>query len=157
MGRGAAGAILAVCAFVLLAAIIAAGGALATTLSPLTIETPSGERHFEVEVAATPSERSMGLMYRRDMPQDRGMLFDFGTAQPVSMWMKNTYVPLDMVFIREDGIVHRVAMRTEPHSERSISAGAPVRYVLEINGGVAETLGIVPGSRVRHERIEGSS
>lgn len=119
-------------------------------LSPLTIQTKKGPVHFEVEVAKTAEERQVGLMYRRTMAEDHGMLFDFGGDTDVSMWMKNTYIPLDMVFVRSDGTVHRVEHDTTPFSEAIIQAGAPVRYVIELGAGVAAKRGIERGDKVEH-------
>lgn len=110
-----------------------------------------GTRHaFQVEVMRTPEQRARGLMHRNYMPADRGMLFDFKAEEPVAMWMQNTYIPLDMLFIRADGTIARIAERTEPLSTRTIPSGEPVLSVLEINGGVSRTLGIKPGDKVEH-------
>lgn len=138
-------------ALLLLASLaVAADRAAAQELQPLTIVS-DGERHaFEVEIADTPQARAQGLMFRRSMPSDRGMLFDFGRVDMVSMWMRNTYIPLDMLFIRADGVIARIARDTEPLSERSITSGEPVLSVLELNAGVTERLGVEPGDRVEH-------
>ena len=110
-----------------------------------------GKRHaFQVEVMRTPEQRARGLMHRQFMPADRGMLFDFERTAPVAMWMQNTFIPLDMLFIRADGTIARIAERTEPLSTRTIPSGEPVLSVLEINGGVSRQLGIKPGDRVEH-------
>lgn len=110
-----------------------------------------GTRHaFQVEVMRTAEQRARGLMHRNYMPADRGMLFDFKAVEPVAMWMQNTYIPLDMLFIRADGTIARIAERTEPLSTRTIPSGEPVLSVLEINGGVSKSLGIKPGDRVEH-------
>jgi uncharacterized membrane protein (UPF0127 family) len=115
----------------------------------LTIVTDSGRHEFHVELALTSEQRSQGLMYRREMAKDAGMLFDFGPhAGRASMWMKNTFIPLDMIFIRADGEVESIAERTTPHSLEAISSRRPVRYVLELVGGTASRLGIEPGDRV---------
>ncbi len=119
-------------------------------LEPLKIHTASGDHAFSVEVMRTDTERARGLMFRRFLPRDRGMLFDFKTEQPVMMWMKNTYLPLDMVFISHDGVVVNVAENTEPLSERIIPSGAPTYAVLEINAGVANSIGLKPGDRVEN-------
>jgi hypothetical protein len=119
-------------------------------LEPLTIVTASGPHKFSVEVMRTDEERARGLMFRRFMPQDRGMLFDFKRTEPVAMWMKNTYLPLDMVFIDKSGRVVNVAQNAEPLSERIIPSGAPVYSVLELNAGVARALGLKSGDRVEH-------
>jgi len=111
----------------------------------------AGQRHvFQVEVMRTPDQRAKGLMHRNYLPADRGMLFDFARTEPVAMWMENTFIPLDMLFIRADGTIARIAQRTEPLSRRTIPSGEPVLSVLEINGGTTETLGIKPGDKVEH-------
>jgi len=137
-----------------LLAVLALLPARAADLSALTIEAPAGGSHtFQVEVADTPEMRAQGLMYRRSLPADYGMLFDFERDEPVSMWMKNTYVALDMVFILSDGTVHRVEQNTTPLSTRTIDSGVPVRYVLELPAGTAARLGIARGAKVRHRII----
>ncbi|MGD9539575.1 DUF192 domain-containing protein [Methylocystis sp.] len=118
------------------------------------IVTSTGEHDFKVEVAETPKSRARGLMFRKSMPADRGMLFDFKVEGPVSMWMKNTYIPLDMVFIGRDGRVVGVAADTEPLSERIISSPAPAYAVLELNAGVARRISLAPGDRVRHRMFD---
>lgn len=122
----------------------------AAAVEPLTIETRAGPVAFKVEMALTPEERSKGLMYRTELAPDAGMLFDFRTDQPIYMWMKNTYIPLDMVFIRSDGRVARIAANTTPLSTETISSGGPVRAVLELPAGTARARGIAVGDRVRH-------
>lgn len=118
------------------------------------IVTATGEHEFKVEIADTPKMRARGLMFRKSMPADRGMLFDFKAERPVSMWMKNTYLPLDMVFIGRDGRVVGVAADTEPLSERIISSPAPAYAVLELNAGAARQISLVPGDRVRHRMFK---
>jgi uncharacterized protein len=136
-------------AFVGLLAV--ASSALAQGTEPLAIVTQGGQRHaFRVEVARNDADRAQGLMYRRSMPADHGMLFDFGKVEPVAMWMQNTYVPLDMFFIRPDGTIARIAQNTEPLSTRTIPSGEPVLAVLELVAGSAARLGIRPGDRVEH-------
>ena len=117
---------------------------------PLTIVSGNGRHAFQVEVARNDADRAQGLMFRRNLAPDRGMLFDFGRVQPISMWMQNTYIPLDMIFIRADGTVARVAENAEPLSTRTIPSGEPVLAVLEVPGGTAARLGIKPGARVEH-------
>ena len=119
-------------------------------VEPLTIVTASGRHAFQVEVMRTPEQRARGLMHRQFMPADRGMLFDFKQVEPVAMWMQNTYISLDMLFIRADGTVARIAERAEPLSTRTIPSGEPVLSVLEVNAGIAEKLGIKPGDKVEH-------
>lgn len=135
----------------MLAMSLIAIAAHAAVVEPLTIETRSGPVAFKVEMALTPEERSKGLMYRTELAPDTGMLFDFRTDQPVYMWMKNTYIPLDMVFIRSDGRVARIAADTTPLSTETISSGGPVRAVLELPAGTAKARGITVGDRVRHQ------
>jgi hypothetical protein len=128
-----------------------AGAAYAQALESLAIVTQGGQRQsFQVEVARNDADRAQGLMFRRSMAPDRGMLFDFGRTEPVSMWMQNTYLPLDMLFIRADGSIARIAANTEPLSTRTIPSGEPVLAVLELNAGTAAKLGIKPGDRIEH-------
>jgi uncharacterized membrane protein (UPF0127 family) len=121
-----------------------------TATEKLTIQTGKGPVAFEVEVMRTDEDRAKGLMFRRYMPENRGMLFDFKAPQPVFMWMKNTYIPLDMVFIRKDGTIARIAEETEPLSTRTIASGEDVLAVLELNGGAAQKAGIKAGDKVSH-------
>lgn len=122
----------------------------AAALESLAIVSGDKRHAFQVEVMRTPEQRARGLMHRRYLPADRGMLFDFGRTEPVAMWMENTYIPLDMLFIRADGTIARIAENTEPLSQRTIPSGEPVLSVLEINGGVSRSLGLKPGDRVEH-------
>ena len=140
---------------ILFFAVLAAGATSAQSplagfeTGSLAIVTGAGRHQFNVELAMTPGQRSQGLMYRREMASDAGMLFDFG-ARPdrASMWMKNTYIPLDMLFIKPDGKIESIAERTVPHSLEALSSRGPVRYVLELNGGTTARLGIEPGDSV---------
>lgn len=124
-------------------------------LQTLEIITRNGVHVFAVELARTDEERARGLMFRKELPEGRGMLFDFSPEQDVLMWMKNTYVSLDMIFIRADGRILRIAEHTEPLSERTISSGGRVRAVLEVVAGTARKLGIAPGDRVAHPLFTG--
>lgn len=117
-------------------------------LDAMEIATRKGVVVLEVEVARTPEQRETGLMFRKSMPERQGMLFDFERPQPIYMWMKNTFIPLDMLFIRNDGTIARIEAMTTPFSEKTIASGEPVRAVLELNGGAAQRLGIAPGDRV---------
>jgi uncharacterized membrane protein (UPF0127 family) len=150
--RFAASALLRGLATVVLACMLGVGMGAAPqaqqALQRLEIVSGSGTHVFEVEMAVTPAERERGLMYRRYMPKDRGMLFDFGEPQPAAMWMENTYIPLDMLFIRADGVIARIERQAEPLSRRVIVAGEPVLGVLELNGGVCDELGIEAGDKV---------
>jgi uncharacterized protein len=117
----------------------------------LELVTASGTHAFDVELATTPEQQALGLMFRTHLADTKGMLFFHGPKpRELTMWMRNTYIPLDMVFIRADGTVHHIAARTEPFSERMISSQGQVAGVLEIGGGIAERLGLKPGDKVRH-------
>jgi uncharacterized membrane protein (UPF0127 family) len=119
-------------------------------LEPLEIATSGGSVQFQVELADTDAERSQGLMWRGSMPADRGMLFIFPRPAAQAFWMRNTYIPLDILYIGDDGRIVSIAKNTQPLSEAPIPSGAPARGVLEINGGLSDRLGILPGDRVRH-------
>ena len=108
------------------------------------------ETPIDVEMAVDLKEKELGLMFRTELTDNQGMLFPYSAPQEVSMWMHNTYIPLDMVFIRADGTVHRIERRAEPLSDRIISSEGPVSAVLELTGGAAERLGLKPGDHVRH-------
>ncbi len=118
--------------------------------SLLTIETAMGRFDFAVEVADTWARRVQGLQHRPSLAADAGMLFDYMESRPVAMWMKNTVVPLDMLFIDAQGRVARVAENTVPLSLTPIPSGESVRAVLELNAGTARRLGIRTGDRIRH-------
>jgi len=135
----------------LLALLAAADGAArAEGLERLEVVTGTGAHAFQVEIAADDAARERGLMNRRFLPADHGMLFEFPETAPVSFWMKNTYIPLDMVFISGAGVVTNVVARAEPLSERVIPSGPPCAAVLELNGGVAASIGVKVGDSVRH-------
>ncbi len=119
---------------------------------PLDIVTSGGVKHFTVEIADTDQTRETGLMFRKSMAPDRGMLFDFQTPQPVTFWMKNTLIPLDMIFIAKDGRVVSIARNARPMSEALIPSGGPIVGVLELRGGRAAEIAVKPGDEVR-ERI----
>ncbi len=114
----------------------------------LTITTATGPHHFAVEVMRTRDDLERGLMFRRQMATDHGMLFDFGSPQPVTMWMKNTYLPLDMVFIAGNGRIVSVKQDAEPLSEKTISSGGDVLGVLELDAGTSKRIGLKPGDLV---------
>ena len=119
-------------------------------LEQLEILTSSGTHEFAVEVMRSPQQLERGLMFRRSLPPGDGMLFDFGTERPVAMWMKNTFLPLDMIFIARSGKVVGIAENTEPLSERIIPSGAPAYAVLEVNAGTAARIGLRTGDTIRH-------
>ena len=116
----------------------------------LTLVTRTGSHVFGIEIAETPEEKARGLMFRRTMADDAGMLFHYLPPQEATMWMRNTYISLDMVFIRADGLVHRIEAATEPFSERTIASGGAVAAVLELIAGTANRIGLEPGDRVEH-------
>ena len=118
--------------------------------SSLVVVTGGREIKFDVELATNDAERSRGLMFREKLGPYDGMLFDFHQEAPVSFWMKNTLIPLDMVFIAADGTIRHVHANAVPHSTDTIPSQYPVRAVLEINGGSARLLGIKPGDKVKH-------
>jgi uncharacterized membrane protein (UPF0127 family) len=136
-------------------AMVAVPSARAATFQPLEIVTKSGVHVFSVEMATTEEEKTTGLMYRKELPDGKGMLFDFSPEQQVSMWMKNTYISLDMIFIRADGRILRIAENTEPLSTRIISSGGLAKGVLEVIAGTAQKYGIRPGDRVAHPLFNG--
>lgn len=118
--------------------------------SPLAIESDSGTHHFEVELAITPDQRRQGLMFRESLDSDRGMLFDFGRTEPATMWMRNTFISLDMVFIDSDGRIHHIARDVQPLSDAITGSNGPVRAVLELAAGTTADLGIEVGDQVIH-------
>ncbi|MEP1144022.1 MAG: DUF192 domain-containing protein [Henriciella sp.] len=119
-------------------------------VTPLTIVSSDASHEFSVEIANDRDEISFGLMERESMDPDTGMLFDFDPPREPAMYMKDTILPLDMFFIAENGAIEMIARNTVPGSLRTISAGVPVRAVLELNGGRAAELGIQPGDTVQH-------
>ena len=138
-----------------LALLLVSSAVDAQQFEPLAIVTASARHAFMVEVARDDATRAQGLMYRRSLSPDRGMLFDFKRVEPASMWMQNTYVSLDMLFIRPDGTIARVVQNTEPLSTRTIPSGEPVLAVLEVVAGTAARLGIKAGDRIEHPLFKG--
>jgi uncharacterized membrane protein (UPF0127 family) len=141
-------AAVALCAF-------ADSSARAASVQPLEIVTKSGVQVFSVEMATTEQEKETGLMYRKELADGKGMLFDFSPEQEVSMWMKNTFIPLDMIFIRADGRILRIAENTEPQSTKIIPSLGLAKGVLEVIAGTAKKYGIEPGDRVAHPLFNG--
>jgi uncharacterized membrane protein (UPF0127 family) len=136
----------------LLALLVGVADAIAQERSELRIRTDGEQVYtFMVEIADTPAERSRGLMGREELGARQGMLFDFKSPRPVSFWMRNTLIPLDMIFIDEDGRIIRIHHRAQPHDETPIPSGGPVLGVLEVPGGTARRLGIEAGDTVLHE------
>jgi uncharacterized protein len=136
--------------------MLAAGAARAQSAeikfkrSSLVVVTGAREIKFDVELALNDAERARGLMFREKLGPYDGMLFDFYQEAPVSFWMKNTLIPLDMVFIAGDGTIRHIHANAVPHSTDTVPSEFPVRAVLEINGGSAKLLGIKPGDKVKH-------
>ena len=141
---------LATLASVIVVGVLTGMAAPAAGLQTLEIVTKNGVQVFSVEFAATDEERATGLMYRKELADGRGMLFDFTPEQQVSMWMKNTFISLDMIFIRADGRILRIAENTEPQSTKIIPSGGLAKGVLEVIAGTAKKYGIAPGDRVAH-------
>ena len=127
----------------------------AASIQPLEIVTKTGVHVFSVEMATTEEEKTTGLMYRKELPEGKGMLFDFTPEQEVSMWMKNTYISLDMIFIRADGRILHIAENTEPMSTKIIPSRGLAKGVLEVVAGTAQKYGIAPGDRVAHPLFNG--
>ncbi len=142
-------------ALALFALLVAAGPVRAAGLQTLEIASKTGVHVFSVEVVDNDADREKGLMYRKELPEGKGMLFDFKTEQDVSFWMQNTYIPLDMLFIKADGTILRIVENAEPLSTRLIPSGGRVLGVLEVIGGTARKFGIAPGDRVAHPIFSG--
>ena len=121
------------------------------SLAPLSIKTPKTTLKFRVEVARTADEQARGLMFRESLPDDGGMIFPMKPPRMASFWMKNTLIPLDMIFIRADGTIARIAAETIPYSLEPVDSGEPVAAVLELAGGKAAALGIAENDVVNWE------
>ena len=145
VARGWLAAILVIAGFA-----VASAPVRAASFQPLEIVTKNGVQVFSVEVATTDEEKQTGLMYRKELADGKGMLFDFNPEQEVSMWMQNTYISLDMIFIRADGRILRIAENTETLSTKIIASHGLARAVLEVPAGTAQKYGIRPGDRVGH-------
>jgi uncharacterized membrane protein (UPF0127 family) len=148
----------AVLALAFAATLCGAAGAASPPPKPLPVErlkivTPKKTIPFQVEIAADDGSREYGLMNRPQMADDRGMIFDFHEPQPVAFWMRNTLIPLDMLFVAADGKVLNIARMAKPHDETPIPSAGPIRAVIEINGGLADKLGISPGDKVVDEVV----
>ncbi|MCZ4346237.1 DUF192 domain-containing protein [Devosia neptuniae] len=141
-----AGALLAVLA-------VAAPLAACSDEGRLVLHTSTGEHAFNVEVVDTPETRAKGLMFVQDLADDAGMLFDFKQEREVSFWMRNTFIPLDMIFVGADGVVKTIHVNARPQDPTSIPSNVPVQFVLEIPGGRSVELGLKPGDTMEHERV----
>ena len=129
---------------------IGAVGEAPAGFEALETVTPSGRTRFFVEIADNDAERERGLMFRKSLAPDRGMLFDFKTPREVAFWMKNTLIPLDIIYIRTDGTILSIARNTTPLSEAPIPSGGPVVGVLELAGGRTGEISLMPGDRIEH-------
>lgn len=119
-------------------------------LETVEVVTSRGRARFQVEIAATQAEQARGLMFRKSLAPDRGMLFTYKRPQPAAYWMKNTLIPLDIIYIQPDGRILSIVRNARPHDETPLASGGLVLGVLEIAGGRAAQLGILPGDRVLH-------
>ncbi len=135
----------------------AVGAQQAFETAPLRVETQNGGHDLTVEMALSPGQQSQGLMFRSEMAATAGMLFVHPRPRMISMWMRNTLIPLDMVFAGPDGRVTHVVERTIPLSEKTISSRTPAKAVLELNAGTVARLGIRPGDRLVHPLLGGGS
>ncbi|MEM9844107.1 MAG: DUF192 domain-containing protein [Pseudomonadota bacterium] len=113
-----------------------------------------GTARFTIELADEPEERAQGLMHRESMPRSAGMLFAYPEPRAIHFWMRNTLIPLDMIFLDKAGVVQKVHSNAQPLDETPIFGGNNIKYVLEVNGGLSERLGIAPGTQLRHPVIE---
>ncbi len=127
----------------------------ATGYEIVEIETATGRHSFKTEIADTPAERERGLMFRQTLPPDRAMLFDWGEDRVATMWMRNTFISLDMIFIKRNGMVESIAENTVPQSLDTISSNGLVAAVLEVAAGTARRIALKPGDRVRHRMFSG--
>lgn len=146
--------LLLACALLLVAPLGLAALGLAGELprDVVLVEAGASQYRFEVEIADEPDERAEGLMYRQSLADNAGMLFVYSQAQPVEFWMKNTPLSLDIVFVRDDGTIARIADHTTPMSEDLIPSGEPVRAVLEVKAGIMHQLGVTAGNRLRNAK-----
>ncbi len=119
----------------------------------LVVKSRGGDHAFTVEIVDTPAKRAEGLMFRQELAPDAGMLFDFKESRPVSFWMRNTFIPLDMLFITAEGLIANIHVNARPQDPTSIPSDGPVQFVLEIPGGRSVELGIAAGDQVVHPRI----
>ena len=141
-----AGAVLAMLAVALPVAVQAQD-------NELTLHTATGDYRFNVEVVDTPESRAQGLMFRTELADDAGMLFDFKEEREVSFWMQNTLIPLDMIFVGTDGVIDTIHVNARPQDVTSIPSEVPVQFVLEIPGGRSVEIGLKPGDTMEHDRV----
>lgn len=138
---------------------LAAGAASAADCAPdqVDIRDPDTALRFKVEVMDDAAERAQGLMFRESLPKFSGMLFVYEEPQPVAFWMKNTLIPLDMLFFDGEGRLVRIKSAAQPHDETPVIGGTSIQYVLEINGGLATELGIDVGAEMRNPALTGAA
>lgn len=141
------------------AAVVAAIATVALPLAAcsdegkLVLHSSTGDYTFNVEVVDTPESRAKGLMFVQELADDAGMLFDFKEERPVSFWMRNTFIPLDMIFVGADGVVKNIHVNARPHDVTGIPSEGPVQFVLEIPGGRSVEIGLKPGDTMEHDRV----
>ncbi len=141
------------------AAVLAAIAAVSLPLAAcsdegkLVLHSSTGDHSFNVEVVDTPESRAKGLMFVQELADDAGMLFDFKEERPVSFWMRNTFIPLDMIFVGADGVVKNIHVNARPHDVTGIPSEGPVQFVLEIPGGRSVEIGLKPGDTMEHDRV----
>jgi uncharacterized membrane protein (UPF0127 family) len=150
---------IAACSAALLRALVVSVFALAVTAcsadeSKAVLHTATGDYSFTIEIADDGAERAKGLMFRQELAPDAGMLFDYSEEQQVAFWMRNTLIPLDMIFIASDGVVKSIHVNARPLDPTSIPSEGPVRFVLEIPGGRSVEIGLKPGDTFEHERVK---
>lgn len=136
-------------------ALLAQAVAFAASTGTIVLETETGDHSFDIEVMTTDRERARGLMYRRSLPERSGMLFLYDRPQGATMWMKNTFIPLDMVFIAPGGTVHRIERNAEPFSTEVISSEGAIIAVLELNAGEADRIALKRGDKVIYPGLGG--
>ena len=136
-----------------LTAFLVAGQALACASDAIDIRTATGVATYSIEIADDAAERAQGLMFRDSMPRDHGMFFVYPTGRPVAFWMKNTPLPLDIIYINERGVICSIAADTTPYSEEALPSGCAAQTVLELNAGEAKAAGIRVGAPVRHPAV----
>lgn len=137
--------------------LVAAPLAACSDEGKLELHSATGTYKFNVEVVDTDATRAQGLMYRQELAEDAGMLFDFKKEQRVSFWMRNTFIPLDMIFIDAKGVVKNIHVNARPHDPTGIPSDGPVQYVLEIPGGRSVAIGLKPGDTMEHDRIKAAN
>ena len=137
--------------------LVAAPLAACSDEGKLVLHTATGNYSFNVEVVDTDATRAQGLMYRQELADDAGMLFDFKQEQRVSFWMRNTFIPLDMIFVDAKGVVKNIHVNARPHDPTGIPSDGPVQYVLEIPGGRSVAIGLKPGDTMDHDRIKAAN